>query len=205
MKYVLIFISMIALTVLPSGCKQAARNGGAAGEGISGQGTSGQANLPQGTAWGPGSFSSNGERIYFTATSDSGTAITSSGGPEMGMMMTGGRLACVSCHGIDARGRRHPMGMRHMDAPDIRWSALAGHHHEEGEEPEEAGHEAEHHHEGYSLEDFRNALVNGRHPDGDKLGRSMPRWKMSDADLSNLLSYLKSLDGSDASGESGGR
>ena len=31
---------------------------------------------PGGTAWGAGAFSSNGERIYFTATSERGTAIT---------------------------------------------------------------------------------------------------------------------------------
>ena len=35
-----------------------------------------------GTAWGDGSFSSNGERIYFTATSERGTDIDSSGGPD---------------------------------------------------------------------------------------------------------------------------
>ena len=34
-----------------------------------------------GTAWGKGAFRSNGERIYFTATSDRGSAITYKGGP----------------------------------------------------------------------------------------------------------------------------
>ncbi len=85
-----------------------------------------------GTAWGPGAFRSNGERIYFTATSDRGTAITFTGDPasSSGMMM-GGRFACASCHGPDGRGGEHNMGgndmggnnmgaMRTMTAKDIR-------------------------------------------------------------------------------------
>jgi hypothetical protein len=34
-----------------------------------------------GTAWGTGVFRSNGERIYFTATSERGTEIAYTGGP----------------------------------------------------------------------------------------------------------------------------
>ena len=45
-----------------------------------------------GTAWGTGAFRSNGERIYFTATSERGTEITYAGGPTSGdWMMMGGR------------------------------------------------------------------------------------------------------------------
>ncbi len=75
---------------------------------------------PGGTAWGVGSFDSNGERIYFTATSDRGTTITYTGGPVSGMMMGAGYLACASCHGPDGRGGQHIMHMQTMDAPDIR-------------------------------------------------------------------------------------
>jgi hypothetical protein len=39
-----------------------------------------------GTAWGAGAFRSNGERIYFTATSERGTAITYTGGPGARLM-----------------------------------------------------------------------------------------------------------------------
>lgn len=83
---------------------------------------------PGGTAWGMGAFGSNGERIYFTATSDRGTEITYTGGPSSNgwmMMDSRGRLACASCHGPDGRGGLHSMGMMQtMDAKDIRWSAL---------------------------------------------------------------------------------
>jgi hypothetical protein len=147
-------------------------------------------NPPDGTAWGVGSFASNGERIYFTATSDRGTPIEYSGGPPMSMMMMGGKLACVSCHGIDARGGAHVMHMQVMNAPDIRWSALSQGHHEEGHSGTE---ESAEHHEGYTFEDFRNAVENGRHPDGDELGENMPRWRMSTEDLRDLMDYLKSL------------
>jgi hypothetical protein len=44
-----------------------------------------------GTGWGNGVFDSNGERIYFTATSDSGTDISYAGGPSSSgwMVMNG--------------------------------------------------------------------------------------------------------------------
>jgi len=144
----------------------------------------------EGTTWGVGSFDSNGERIYFTATSKRGTPISYTGGPSMGMMMMGGRLACVSCHGIDARGGRHMMHMEIMDAPDIRWSALSGEHHEEHEGE---GKEEHHEHKAYDFKAFRNSVEGGKHPDGDKLKKDMPRWKMSDEDLHDLMDYLKSL------------
>lgn len=72
------------------------------------------------TAWGDGSFKSNGERIYFTARSDRGTEISSTGGPDIDRMMMGGRVSCASCHGADAGGGLHNMGMDVMSAPPIR-------------------------------------------------------------------------------------
>jgi mono/diheme cytochrome c family protein len=151
----------------------------------------------RGTAWGNGAFHSNGERIYFTASSERGTAITYSGGPNTGMMIMGGDLACASCHGIDARGGEHRMHMEVMNAPNIRWYTLAGEHQHEG--TNEA-----HHHEierekgsksqqTYSFVNFRNAVEKGEHPDGDLLSQDMPRWKMSNEDLHDLADYLKSL------------
>ena len=143
--------------------------------------------INNGTAWATGSFDSNGKRIYYTATSDRETPITYTGGPSMGMMMMGGNLACVSCHGTDGRGGEHMMHMEIMTAPDIRWSELSGSHHKE----EEA--ESGHHHEEYDFKAFKNAVENGKHPDGDELSDEMPRWSMSDDDLKDLMGYLKSL------------
>lgn len=151
-----------------------------------------------GTAWGDGAFESNGERIYFTGTSERSGDIPYTDGPDIGGMMMGGKLSCASCHGPNARGGEHRMQMQIMDAPNIRWDALAEHGgegHEEGEEiPAEE--EDEHAEEaGYTLETFRMAVVEGVHPTGEPLSEEMPRWQMSEADLSDLAAYLRSLEG----------
>lgn len=131
---------------------------------------------PGGTAWGMGAFGSNGERIYFTATSERGTEITYKGGPASNgwmMMGGGGRLACASCHGPDGRGGVHSMGMMQvMDAKDIRWSVL------EGE---------------FDPEKFRLAVVEGKDSDGTQLKTDMPLWNISNDDLADLIDYLKTL------------
>ena len=127
-----------------------------------------------GTAWGTGAFRSNGERIYFTATSERGTPITYTGGPGTGgWMMMGGRMACVSCHGPDGRGGKHSMGMMQvMDAKDIRWSVL---------QPE------------FDTEKFRLAVTKGRDPDGTQLKPDMPRWNIGNEDVADLIAFLKTL------------
>jgi len=129
-----------------------------------------------------GRWRSNGERIYFTATNERGERIPYRGGPAFGGMM-GASLTCASCHGPDGRGGRHVMHMQVMDAPDIRIASLAA---------EEAA-EGESEHEGYTLDDFRRAVVEGKHPDGDPLDADMPRWQLNDDDLADLFAFLQSL------------
>ena len=124
----------------------------------------------------------NGERIYFTSTSQRGGRISFSGGPALGGMMMGTYLTCASCHGPTGQGGRHTMHMTVMDAPDIRYVELAG-------EMEEHGGQGE-----YDLVTFRKAVVNGEHPDGDSLDRDMPRWKMSENNLADLFAFLQSLE-----------
>ena len=143
-----------------------------------------------GTGWGEGTFDSNGERIYFTGTSERGTRITYTGGPPEGHMMGGDYLVCASCHGLDAQGGLHAMmGMQIMNAPDIRWESLAS------EADEGHGDEEEGHGEGeYTLELFRLAVVEGLHPDGESLDDDMPRWDIGDEDLEDLAQFLMSLD-----------
>lgn len=153
--------------------------------------------MMSGSAWGDGAFESNGERIYFTGTTERSGAIDYIGGPDIGGMMMGGRLSCASCHGPNARGGVHTMHGMHgetMSAPNIRWDALAGHGGEDddhGAEENDHGEESE----GYMLETFRMAVVAGQHPDGTPLSEEMPRWQMNDADLRDLAAYLQSLSG----------
>ena len=127
-----------------------------------------------GTAWGTGAFRSNGERIYFTATSERGGAIPYTGGPaSSGGMMSGGRLACAACHGPDGRGGVHTMmGMQTMTAKDIRWSVLKNE---------------------FDAERFRLAVTNGQDPDGTQLSTDMPRWNIGNDDLADLIAYLKTV------------
>jgi hypothetical protein len=132
----------------------------------------------------------NGERIYFTAANAQGERIPYSDGPVFGGMMMGSYLTCAACHGPEARGGLHRMHMQVMDAPDIRYSALVG----EAEEHEDEGDDAhEDEHAGYDLEDFRLAVVEGKHPDGEPLDTDMPRWQMDDDDLADLFNFLKEI------------
>ncbi len=140
-------------------------------------------NAPRGFG---GRWRSNGERIYFTATNERGERIPYRGGPAFGGMM-GASLTCASCHGPDGRGGRHVMHMQVMDAPDIRIAAMAA---EEAEEGEDEHAEA---HADYSLDDFRRAVVEGKHPNGDPLDTDMPRWQLSDEDLADLFAFLQTL------------
>jgi cytochrome c oxidase subunit II len=132
-----------------------------------------------------GQFSSNGQRIYFTATDQSGRPLSYTGGPGFGGMMMGAYLACADCHGADGRGGVHYIHMQTIDAPPIYYGALVKMLQEESAgTPQPAG---------YSLEDFRRSVVEGTHPDGDPLDLIMPRWHIGDADLQDLLAFLKTL------------
>jgi mono/diheme cytochrome c family protein len=89
-------------------------------------------------------------------------------------MMGGvGSLACASCHEPDGRGGVHNMGMmREIDAKDIRWKTLE---------------------DEFDTEKFRLAVEEGKDPDGTQMWTDMPRWKMSDRDIADLIDYIKTL------------
>ena len=53
--------------------------------------------------------------------------------------------------------------------------------------------QGEHSQEGYTLEMFRKAVIEGQHPDGEPLKQEMPRWQMDDQDLEDLFDFLKTL------------
>jgi len=130
-----------------------------------------------------GDYRSNGEQIYFTATSQRGTPVTSD--ISMGMM-GGGMQTCASCHGPAGRGGRGRVMMRAFEAPDIRYESLISGEHGEGHGEEEAA--------PYTDEDIKRAITEGVEPDGESLEWPMPRWTMSDDDLDDLLEFLKTLD-----------
>ena len=129
-------------------------------------------------------FETNGERIYFTGTSRTGPPITAT---MPGMHRMGaGSMACVNCHGEDGRGGRVTMMMTTVEVPDIRYSSLIG-----GEHQDE---HAEEEHPPYTDETIKRAITQGVDPAGEPLSWVMPRWDMSDEQLTDLLDFLKTLD-----------
>lgn len=131
----------------------------------------------------PSSFSSNGERIYFTARSNRDTLIQSEGGGGH-MQMMGGGGACASCHGADRKGGIRMMPYFWVTTPPVTAQALFAEHEEDND-----GHGD---HDQYDDASLSRAIRTGIDPSGETLHRVMPRWKMSDEDMGDLLSYLKS-------------
>lgn len=124
-------------------------------------------------------YSSNGELIYFTGTNEQGQRIPFRGGP-MWLFMHGG--SCAGCHGPDGRGGA-PVMMGTKIPGDISYHHLIEEEHEEGEE-----------HPPYTDELIKRAITEGLNPAGEPLDWTMPRWRMSEKDLGDLLEFLKTLD-----------
>ncbi|MHB0856800.1 MAG: c-type cytochrome [Anaerolineae bacterium] len=129
-------------------------------------------------------YASNGERIYWSATSERGTSVV----PKLdGGMMMRRSLACVDCHGSDGRGGGVRFGMQIVEVPDIRYEVLTGESMEHDEEEEE--------HPPFTDETIRRAITEGIDPAGEPLDWPMPRWRIAEEDLDDLIKYLKQLDG----------
>jgi len=45
----------------------------------------------------------------------------------------------------------------------------------------------------FNAEQFRLAVTKDQDPDGTQMSTDMPRWTMSNADLADLMAYLKTL------------
>lgn len=131
-----------------------------------------------------GTFSSDGQRIYYTGADANGPIPrTVAGDSFMGMGMMGG-VACVDCHGEDGRGGRIGMMFGTIDIPDIRYSTLTTTHSEEGTTLP-----------AWTDTDIARAIRDGVEPDGQRLKAPMPRWDMTDAEITDVIAYLKELDG----------
>lgn len=126
-------------------------------------------------------FASNGERIYYTGTSERTGQIPFRGGP-MWLWVHGG--SCVDCHGVDGRGGV-PIMMGTEIPPDIRYTALT--------EEEHDAHGAEEAHPAYTETSIERAITLGVEPDGHELDWTMPRWQMNQEDLKDVVEYLKTL------------
>ncbi len=95
--------------------------------------------------------------------------------------MMGNFLTCTSCHGPEAHGGEHIMMMQVMDAPPIYIDALVQ------MAQKDAGKSS------FTLDDFGKAVIQGQDVDGSALSQDMPRWQMSNQDLTDLIAFLQTI------------
>ena len=121
-------------------------------------------------------FESNGEKIYYSGINESGVAIAFDGSSHW-IYVHGG--SCVNCHGSDATGGS-PVMMENVIPPDIRYDTLIS-----GEQHMN--------HVPYTEETLMIAIREGIDSEGLPLDLRMPRWRMMDEDVSDVIDYLKTL------------
>jgi mono/diheme cytochrome c family protein len=120
-----------------------------------------------------------GRQIYRQGESESGRGVTARiGDGEFGATL----FACATCHGADGRGVTEGS----VEPADVRWSALAN----ILVPPDGRGRRRQR----YDEASFARAVRHGVDAGGNRLSPVMPRYQMADADLADLLAYLKRLD-----------
>lgn len=135
----------------------------------------------------PKTFSSNGERIYFTGKSISGSSITSTGGDSHMGMHSDTRSGCARCHGNNREGGFvQTMFNFSVVPPPITPEALFRDQADIHSQDEHGDHGS------YDDESLKLAIRQGIDPAGKRLDMAMPRWTMSDSDIDDLISYLRS-------------
>jgi hypothetical protein len=158
---------------------------------------------------GTGAFRSNGERIYFTSSSDRGTNITSTGVPSAGLMnggSSGGMMGNGSSGGMMGNGSSGGMmgngssgGM--MGNGNLTCASCHGADGRGGvhtmmgmqtmKSPDIRWSTLKRE---FDAKKFRLAVTQGQDPDGKKqLNQDMPRWNIGNDDLADLITYLKTL------------
>jgi cytochrome c oxidase subunit 2 len=131
--------------------------------------------------YGKNKFGSNGEQIYYTGVSQKNGPIPREEGPPW---VHHNGVGCVACHGVHGRGGI-PVMMGTAIPEDIRYAVLTGTVQEPGGEKMV--------HPRYTDSTIKQAITQGADPAGKPLDWTMPRWRMGDADLNDVLAYLKSL------------
>ncbi len=123
-----------------------------------------------------------GKRLFLTGESGTGgeiSAVLGPGGPETAV--PGTTLPCGSCHGRDGRGR--PEGG--ITPSNVTWDSLT--------KPYGSGALVGRTHPAYDERSVKRAITLGFDPAGNALNPSMPRYRMSQADVADLIAYLKRL------------
>ena len=122
-----------------------------------------------------------GKRIYAQGESASGapvTALVARGGTPIAASL----LPCSGCHGEDGKGR--PEGG--VKPSNITWEILTasyGHDHDYGRS-----------HPAFDEMLLARSIIIGRDPANNELDTAMPRYSMSEADMKDLVAYIKRID-----------
>lgn len=120
-----------------------------------------------------------GKEIYLRGTSSSGSEIVGRIGE---VEVPGSTVSCSGCHG--ARGEGKTEGG--VTAGNLTWSNLV--------KPYGHEHPTDRKHGPFNESSFIRAVVNGIDSNGNDLLVAMPRYKLSAADVADLISYLKRVD-----------
>jgi len=120
-----------------------------------------------------------GKTFYLRGESSSGQQITA----VMGELdVPASTLTCAGCHGARAEGKTEGS----VSAGNLTWSNLTklyGHNHEGGRK-----------HQAFSESSFKLTLTSGLDPAGNKLAVAMPRYRMPQQDMADLIAYLKRIE-----------
>jgi ABC-type branched-subunit amino acid transport system substrate-binding protein len=124
-----------------------------------------------------------GKQIYMRGESPSGGQIMAMVG-DGSVEVPGATLPCANCHGFDGRGKPEAG----VVPSDVTWQDLTksyGTTHASGRK-----------HPAYTARSLARAITDRVDPAGQLLAIGMPRYRMTDGDLADLLSYMRRL-GSD--------
>ena len=124
---------------------------------------------------GAGRSAASGQRIYQTGLDSQGVSIPRTTIPvSAGALMMGGG-GCASCHGANGHGSVVTMMRGYIEAPDITYTTLTN--------------------EGYTQAMINRAIRYGIDEHSRPMNALMPRWQMTDAELTDTIAYLKELSG----------
>ncbi len=84
-------------------------------------------------------------------------------------------ISCADCHGENGTGGRIFMMMTEIEVPDITWPVLSS------DDPP------------FTEDSLESAITEGVDPAGGELSLYMPRWVMSQGDLTDLVHFIMTL------------
>ena len=121
-----------------------------------------------------------GKQIYLQGTSQSGKDILAYLG-ESSLEVPGSALPCANCHGLNGEGKPEAG----IDPSNLTWESLT--------KPYGLKHADGRRHPAYTERGLELAITRGTDPAGNKLLNVMPRYQMTNADLADLIAYMKRL------------